>query len=81
MLEGKSFGKKVLYANFTGKSDYHCDFDESIVFDHETNNDKKFYECLDKLRTMSDTDYANHIGGNSELLCARSAKDQHSVAN
>ena len=62
LLEAMSFGKKVLYANFTGKSDYHCDFDETIVFDHETNNDKKFYECLDKLRIMSDTDYANHIG-------------------
>ena len=40
-----SFGKKGLYAT-SRVNRFHCDFDE-IVFDAETNNDKKFYERLD----------------------------------
>ena len=57
LVEALAFGKKILYANFTGSDKYHTDFAPEIVFKGSEHNVEEFYKRLDNLLQMTNEEY------------------------
>lgn len=57
LVEALAFGKKILYANFSGSDKYHKDFAPEIVFKGSDYNAEEFYKRLDDLLQMTNEEF------------------------
>ena len=66
LTEAYGYGKKVLYCNYTGKDDYHCDINQKIVTTEK--NEENFFNLLDGLLSQSEMSYSKEHCGNRKYV-------------
>lgn len=68
LKEAYGIGKKVLYFNYTGKKEYHCDLDSKCVI--EENDYLKVVQVIDQLLNQPDDEYrAIHLENINAVMC------------
>tara|TARA_B100000475_G_C14991193_1_gene312337 strand:+ start:37 stop:969 length:933 start_codon:yes stop_codon:yes gene_type:complete len=65
LFEAFGWGKKVLYANFSGNKTYFSDVSNKILFDYTGENEERFFSLLDDLLIKRCEDY---VAEHQELM-------------